>query len=264
MNFKNKTIWITGASSGIGEALVYAFDKKAARIIISARREKELERVKNNCKNPDNIVIETLNLENYTILKEKANKLFEKLGRIDILINNGGISQRSLVKDTGLDVDKRIMDINYFGTIALTKAVLPNMIKNKHGHIVVISSVTGKIGVPLRSAYAASKHALHGFFDTLRFEVWQENISVTMVCPGFIRTNVSMNALTADGTAQNTMDEATDKGMEPSVLAEKIINAIISKKEEVVFAGGKESLALYLKRFAPSFLSKLMRKAKVT
>jgi len=264
MDFENKTIWITGASSGIGEALIYAFAEKGATIIISARREKELERVKNNCKYPDKIIVTPIDLENYTALKERADKLFDKVDKIDILINNGGISQRSLVKDTNLDVDKRIMDINYFGTVALTKAILPNMLKNKSGHIVVISSVTGKIGVPLRSAYAASKHALHGFFDTLRFEVWKENIAVTMVCPGFIRTNVSMNALTANGTAQNTMDDATDKGMEPSVLAQKIIKAIENKKEEVYFAGSKESLGLYLKRFAPSLLSKMMRKAKVT
>jgi short-subunit dehydrogenase len=264
MDFENKTVWITGASSGIGEALVYAFAEKGAEIIISARREKELERVKSNCKHSDRIIVEPIDLENYTALKEHADKLFEKVDKIDLLINNGGISQRSLVKDTGLEVDKRIMDINYFGTVALTKAVLPNMLKNKNGHIVVISSVTGKIGVPLRSAYAASKHALHGFFDTLRFEVWKENIAVTLVCPGFIRTNVSMNALTANGTAQNTMDDATDKGMEPSELAQKIIKAIENKKEEVYFAGSKESLGLYLKRFAPALLSRMMRKAKVT
>lgn len=264
MDFKNKTIWITGASSGIGEALVYAFDKKGATLIISARREKELERVKKNCEHPDDIIVEPLDLENYKALKEKADELLEKVKKIDVLINNGGISQRALAKDTGLDVDKRIMDINYFGTVALTKAVLPQMLKNKSGHIVVISSVTGKIGVPLRSAYAASKHALHGFFDSLRFELWQENITVTVVCPGFIRTNVSMNALTANGTAQNSMDDATDKGMEPSVLAEKIIKAIKNKKEEVVFAGSKESFAIFLKRFAPAMLSKMMKKAKVT
>ncbi|RLD76439.1 MAG: short-chain dehydrogenase, partial [Bacteroidetes bacterium] len=132
-----------------------------------------------------------------------------------------------------------------------------------NGHITVISSVTGKIGVPLRSAYAASKHALHGFFDTLRAEIWRENISISIICPGFIKTNISKNALKADGTAQNTMDPATEKGIEPSALAEKIIQVISKKKEEIVIAG-KENLAIYLKRFLPGLLSKIIKKAKVT
>ncbi len=263
MNFKDKVVWITGASSGIGEALVYAFDKRGAKIIISARREAELERVKNSCQNSDNIIIQPLDLENHNSIEDITQEVLKKVINVDFLINNGGISQRSFAKDTPLNVDKRIMNINYFGTIALTKAVLPNMLERKNGHITVISSVTGKIGVPLRSAYAASKHALHGFFDTLRAESWKENIHISIICPGFIRTNISKNALKADGTAQNTMDPATDKGIEPSVLAEKIIQTISKKKEEVVIAG-KENLALYLKRFLPGLLSKIIKKAKVT
>ncbi len=263
MDFKNKVVWITGASSGIGEAMVYAFDKRGAKIIVSARREEELERVKNNCKNSNNIIVQPLDLENHNSIESIAQSVISKVDKIDILINNGGISQRSLVKDTPLDIDKKIMNVNYFGTVALTKSVLPNMLKNKSGYIVVISSVTGKIGVPLRSAYAASKHALHGFFDTLRAEIHNENILVSIICPGFIRTNVSINALTANGEAQNTMDEATKLGMEPEVLAEKIIKTIEKKKEEVIFAG-KESLGIYLKRFWPGLFSKIIRKAKVT
>jgi len=263
MDFKNKVVWITGASSGIGEALVYAFDSRAAKIIISARRENELERVKKNCKNPGNIIVQPLDLENHDKIENIAQSIIIKTGKVDILINNGGISQRSLAKDTNIKIDKRIMNINYFGTIALTKAVLPNMLQNKTGHIVVISSVTGKIGVPLRSAYAASKHALHGFFDTLRAEIWKENIYVSIICPGFVRTNVSKNALTADGTAQNKMDDATNQGIEPNYLAEKIINAISKKKEEVLFAG-KEVFSIYLKRFLPALFSKIIKKAKVT
>ena len=263
MNFKDKVVMITGASSGIGEALVYAFDERQAKIIIAARREKELERVKNNCKNPQNIIIQPLDLEKHDEIPVLVENVLKQVKKIDVLINNGGISQRSLAKETSLEVDKKIMDINYFGAVALTKAVLPSMLQNKNGHIVVISSVTGKIGVKLRSAYAASKHALHGFYDSLRYENWQDNIFVTIICPGYIRTNVSINALTADGTVQNSMDEATDNGFEPSFLAEKIIEAIAKKKEEVIIAG-KEKLGIYLKRFYPSLLSKVMRKAKVT
>lgn len=263
MNFKDKVVMITGASSGIGEALVYEFDKRHAHMVIAARRESELERVKNNCKNPENIIIQPLDLENHDEIPQKVDHVLKKAGRIDILINNGGISQRSLAKDTPLEVDKRIMNVNFFGTVALTKAILPSMLKNKNGHIVVISSVTGKIGVKLRSAYAASKHALHGFFDSLRYETWDEHIKVTIICPGYIRTNVSMNALTADGSMQNTMDEATDNGIKPDYLAKKIIQSIIDEKEEVVVAG-KEKMGIYLKRFIPGLLSKIMRRAKVT
>ena len=264
MDFRNKVVMITGASSGIGEALVYQFDKLGAKIVIAARRVEELERVKNNCKNPQNILIQRLDLENHEEIPLVAENVLKQLKKIDILINNGGVSQRSLVKDTSLEVDRKIMNINFLGTVALTKAVLPSMLQNKSGHIVVISSIAGKIGVKLRSAYAASKHALHGFFDSLRYESIDDNIHVTIVCPGYIRTNVSINALTADGSAQNSMDEATANGLDPNFLAKKIIDAVMKKKEEVIIAGKKEKLGIYLKRFFPSLLTKVMSKAKVT
>ena len=264
MDFRNKVVMITGASSGIGEALVYQFDKLGAKIVIAARRVEELERVKNNCKNPQNILIQRLDLENHEEIPLVAENVLKQLKKIDILINNGGVSQRSLVKDTALEVDRKIMNINFLGTVALTKAVLPSMLQYKSGHIVVISSITGKIGVKLRSAYAASKHALHGFFDSLRYESVDDNIHVTIVCPGYIRTNVSINALTADGSAQNSMDEATANGLDPNFLAKKIIDAVMKKKEEVIIAGKKEKLGIYLKRFFPSLLTKVMSKAKVT
>ncbi|MBN2756636.1 MAG: SDR family oxidoreductase [Bacteroidales bacterium] len=261
MIFKEKVVWITGASSGIGEALVYEFNKRNAKIIISARRIDELERVKNNCKNIENIRIIQLDLENHDVIEEKANQAFSFFGKIDYLINNGGISQRSLVSETHLNIDKKIMDVNYFGTIALTKAVLPNMLSRKTGHIIVISSVAGKIGTALRSAYSASKHALHGFFDSLRAEVWKENIFVTIICPGYVKTNVSVNAITADGTAQNSMDENSENGMLPEILAEKIIKAIKNKKEEVNI-GGPEMVGIYLKRCMPRIFSSIIKRRK--
>ena len=261
MTYKNKVVWITGASSGIGEALVYAFDKREAKIIISARRENELERVKNNCKNKENIKIIQLDLEIHDQMQEKANKVYEEFNNIDYLFNNGGLSQRSLAKDTPLAIDKRLMDINFFGTIALTKAVLPKMIKQKQGHIIVTSSVTGKIGTSMRSAYAASKHALHGFFDSLRAEVAQDNIFITLLCPGYVTTNISVNAVTANGTAQNTMDKNTAKGLKPKVLAEKIIKAV-SKKREEIYPGGFEMFGIFLKKFFPKILSKILKNRK--
>lgn len=262
MYFKNKIIWITGASSGAGEALVYAFDNEDAIVIISARRESELERVKKNCKNKDNIFILPLDLEKHEELKEKADVILQKYGKLDILFNNGGISQRSLASETKFAVDKKLIDINYLGTVALTKAVLPSMIKNKTGHIVVMSSLTGKFGTPLRSAYSASKHALHGFFDSLRAEVYDKNIFVTIVCAGFIKTNIAKNALTESGEAQKHDDPSTKAGMLPEVFAQKVLKAIKNKKQEFTL-GGKEKMGVYLKRFFPKLFSNIIKKQNV-
>jgi dehydrogenase/reductase SDR family protein 7B len=161
-----------------------------------------------------------------------------------------------------LEVDRKLMEVNYFGTVALTKALLPHFIERKSGHFAVVTSLVGKFASPYRSSYAASKHALHGFFDTLRAEHYGDGISVTMICPGFIRTKVSINALTADGTPLGQMDEAQDKGMSPEACANEIYTAIRSKKEEI-YIGGKETFAVYLKRFFPGIFSKILRKAKV-
>ncbi len=263
MKLQNKVIWITGASSGIGKALVNELSENN-KLIISSRNIDALNSVKSENKNPENIKVLRLDLANYSnfeTLAHTANSLF---GKIDILINNGGISQRSLVKDTKIEVDETIIKVNYLGTIALTKAVLPYFIKQKSGHFVVITSVVGKIGTPLRSSYAASKHALHGFFDSLRAEVFKDNINVTLICPGYVKTNVSINALVGDGSKQNTMDKATAKGLEPEVVAVKIHEAISKNKEEVVIGGVKEKFSVYLKRFFPGMLSKLVRKIPVT
>ncbi len=262
MYFKDKIIWITGASSGTGEALAYAFDREEAKIIISARRENELIRVKNNCINKDNIFILPLDLEKHGELKRKAEIVLEKYNEIDILFNNGGISQRSYVVDTEISVDKKLIDVNYLGPVALTKAVLPSMIKNNTGHIVVMSSLTGKFGTPLRSAYAASKHALHGFFDSLRAEVYDKNIFVTIICAGFIKTNIAKNALTEKGEVQKHDDPSTENGMLPEYFAQKTLNAIKNKKQELTI-GGKEKLGVYVKRFFPILFSNIIKKQNV-
>jgi short-subunit dehydrogenase len=156
------------------------------------------------------------------------------------------------------------MDVNYLGTVALTKALLPHFIEKNNGHFVVITSIVGKIGTPLRSSYAASKHALHGFFDSLRAEVYQNNIKITLACPGFVQTNVSINALTANGTPQNKMDSATKNGLTPEVFAKKLLKAVRQEKQEVYIGGFKEKLAVYVKRFFPKLLSKMIRKLAVT
>lgn len=264
MSFSAKIIWITGASSGIGKALALEFSNQNAKIILSSRKKEDLELVKNACKNPSNVKIVILDLEEYTNLQPKVDEALAAFGRIDILVNNGGISQRSFVKDTQIAVDKRIMDINYLGTVALSKAILPHFIKNNVGHFAVTTSIVGKIGTPLRSSYAASKHALHGFFDSLRAEHYQDNITVTLVCPGFVNTNVSKNALTGNGTPQQKMDVATANGMDPKHFAKLMVKAIRGKKEEVYIAGAKEKLGVYAKRFYPKLLSTMIRKLRVT
>jgi short-subunit dehydrogenase len=264
MSFENKVIWITGASSGIGKSLAIELSHQKAKLILSSRKKEVLETVKATCFYPDNVKILSLDLEDYTNFQSKTDEAISFFGKIDILVNNGGISQRSLVKDTEISVDKRLMEVNYLGTVALTKAILPHFIKNKSGHFVTTTSIVGKIGTPLRSSYAASKHALHGFFDSLRAENHKDNIVVTLVCPGFVNTNVSLNALTGDGTPQEKMDTATQNGIQPEKFAKLMVKAIKNKKEEVYIAGAKEKLAVFVKRLYPKLLSKMIRKLSVT
>jgi dehydrogenase/reductase SDR family protein 7B len=264
MSFSNQIIWITGASSGIGKALAIELSNQNAKLILSSRKKEDLELVKQQCRHPEFVKIITLDLENSSNLQTIADKAIVAFGKIDVLVNNGGVSQRSLAKDTAVAVDKRIMDINYLGTVALTKAILLHFIKNKKGHFVVTTSIVGKIGTPLRSSYAASKHALHGFFDSLRAEHFQDHIAVTLVCPGFVNTNVSKNALTGDGTPQQKLDVATESGIQPERFAKLMARAMKKKKEEVYIAGAKEKLGVYAKRFYPKLVSILIRKLSVT
>lgn len=265
MYFKQKRVWITGASSGIGEALSHAFAAQGAHLILSARNLSELQRVASECthKGAASVLVQPLDLAQHDSIPGIAQKVLAEIGKLDILINNGGISQRSLVQETAFEVDRQLINVNYLGTVALTKAVLPTLLTHQLGHIVTITSLVGKFGSPLRSSYAASKHALHGFFDSLRAELAATPIKITLICPGYIRTNVSVNALTGSGAKQGTMDEATGKGMLPDVLAHHILKAIADGKEEAYF-GGKEVLGVYLKRFFPGYFSKLIAKTKVT
>jgi len=259
----SKIVWITGASSGIGEALVYEHFKAGDKLIISARNRDELFRVKGNCQNSFHVHVLPFDLCETEILTQKAEDAIRIFGSIDLLINAGGISQRGLALSTDLNTEQQIMNTNFWGTVILSKAVLPVMIKNGGGQIVVISSLVGKFGTKLRSTYAASKHALHGYFDSLRSEIYDQNIHITIICPGFIKTNVSINALTADGSGQGTMDDAQANGMSAAECAKQIVAAVKIKKEEV-YIGGKETKAIFLKRFFPGYFSKKVRTSNVT
>lgn len=262
--FDDKVIWITGASSGIGEALVMALAaKSSAKIILSSRHKEQLYTVAEKAGLDKNrFAVLPLDLIDYKGMRDITAEAVSKFGRINILINNAGLSQRSLAVDTDIEVDKRLMDVNFIGTVALTKAVLPYMIGNGNGQIAVVSSVMGLFGAPMRSGYAASKHALHGFFDALRAEIYEQNITVTMICPGFIQTPISINAMTADGSRQGTMDDSTMNGMPADIFATKMLSAIARKKNQASI-GGREVMGTYLKRFFPAILAKVVRNAKV-
>ncbi len=255
----NKVVWITGASSGIGEALVYACAKRGATIILSARREEELVRVVSAAAlSSERSMILPFDISDTSLAAEMTQKVISRFRRVDILFNNAGISSRSIALNTPLEIDRKVMEINYFGVIALTKAVVPLMVKAGTGQVVVTSSVMGKIGTPQRSAYAASKHALHGFFDCLRAELTDTGVGVTVICPGYIRTQISVNAITETGDKFNKMSRFQQNGMDPGKLAERILKNVCKNKAEPYF-GGKEVLGIYLHRYCPALLRPVLR-----
>jgi len=255
-------IWITGASSGIGEELAYQLSKRNCKLILSARRKEVLEKVRNQCANPDTIKVLPLDVTEFEKATSTVEHAIQQFGKVDILINNAGVSQRSLIADTDFQVYKKIMEIDYLGTVALSKAILPHFIANGLGHYVVVSSLMGKFSSPYRSGYCGAKHALHGFFDSMRMEHEKDGVEVTMVCPGFVNTNIAKSSLTANGSAQGSNDNATQNGLPTVIFCKKMIKAIEQKKYEV-YIGGKEVKGIYVKRFFPKLLHKLVLKSKV-
>jgi len=258
MDFQGRRVWITGASSGIGEALACAFHNAGAKLILSARRREELKRVQSQCGGEPATRILPMDVSRGEDLSSKPREALAIFGGIDILVLNAGISQRSLARDTEDSVYRRLMDVNFFGPEALTRAVLPPMLKQKSGHFVVISSVAGRFGVPLRSGYSATKFALHGFHEALRAEEARNGIHVTMVCPGFIRTEISLSALKGDGSMHAKMDPELAQGMPAEECARQILNAVARKKEDVTIAARREKMLVYMKRFAPGLLARMV------
>ncbi len=261
--FSDRVVWITGASSGIGKALAVELARRGARIVLSSRKLDELNAVKKDLPRAESHFVLPLDLGSGSSFNAETEQVVMQFKRIDYLFNCGGISQRSAAAETQLEVDRKIMEVNYFGTIALTKAVLPIMQKQRSGHIIVISSIAGKFGFFLRSAYSASKHALHGFFESLYLEEEKKNIKVTIACPGKINTNISLNALTGDGKAHDVMDHNQETGMSAEECARQILKAVEKGKIEVLI-GNKEIKAVTLKRFFPSLFWKVIRKQKAT
>lgn len=263
MDLRDRHVWITGASSGIGEALAVQMAARGARLVLSARREEELERVRRECEAPERHFVVPLDLADPASLEYAAERVLDRRGVVEVMVHNGGISQRSLAREADLSVDRKLMEVDYFGPVALTKALLPSMRERGEGRFVVVSSLVGKIGTPLRSGYAAAKHALHGFFESLRAEEHDAGIRVTMVCPGFVHTRITHNALTADGSPQGTLDRAQAEGMSADECARRIVAAVEAGRDEVLI-GGKERFAPLLWRLSPALYRRLIRRARVT
>lgn len=261
-DLKDKVVWITGASSGIGEALAYALAKQGAHLVLTARNSEKLHEIKDTClKNTKHVTVQAMDLLNIQDMNAAVLAVIAKTGGIDVLINNAGRSQRSLAKDTPLANDRSIMELNFFSPVALTKAVLPYMLNNNAGHIVVVSSISGKFGFPWRTAYSASKHAVQGFFESLRAELYDTNIKVTIVSPGRIKTDISLHALTESGQAYNKMDDGQSNGMAADKCAIKIVKAIKKDKKDVLI-GNAEVLMVYIRKFFPAIYYKLVSNIK--
>ena len=263
VDYKELTLWITGASSGIGEALALEFANRGARIILSGRNEKKLALVKNCCKNSDKHLVAAFDICDV----EQVNHTYEQLKsqnvRVDWLINNAGISQRALIMETSEAVERKIMEIDYFAQTRLTRLVLPDMLAQGSGKIVMISSVAGLLGTQYRGAYSAAKAALHLWANSLRAELYEQGIEVATIFPGFVQTNVSINALIGDGSVQGSMDEATENGLSAKNFAQQVSKALAQGEEYIIVAGQKEKLATMVNRVSPPKLYKLIRNSRV-
>jgi dehydrogenase/reductase SDR family protein 7B len=249
--FNRQCWWITGASSGIGEGLARALAARGASLILSGRNVAALEAVARTCRDALVLPFEATEFERIPEIVERA---WLWKGRVDGLVNNAGISQRSLAINTAFAVYQRIIAVDLLGPIALTQALLPRMVQAGGGQIVAISSVAGIVGSPLRSAYSAAKHGLIGYHDSVRAENQHLGINVLVVAPGSVKTNVSRNALTADGSKRGVSDEAIENAVSPAETAEAIVAAIEAGKREIVLATGREHDAAMLRRSDPETL----------
>ena len=255
--YSGKVVWITGASSGLGRAIAVELAKYPCKLVISARRESELNKVKSECQtngiDSENILVLPMDSLNFGKLPDLVSEVVERFGTIDILVNNAGRSQRSLAEDTELPVDKAIKELNYFGYVAHTKAVLPTMIANKAGTIVGVSSLTGKMGTPVSTAYAASKHAVMGFLSSLRMELYSYGINVCTVCPGPVRSNISLHSFTEDVTKEYNQDvQDQGKKQEADRFAYLTSVALAARVPESWISIQPYLLITYIAQYLPS------------
>ena len=264
MYYQGKTIWITGAASGIGEALAYEYSGKKATVILSDRDEGKLNQVVSACEKLGGIAIPApFDLEHSDEIIRTTARILKSFPKIDILISNGGISQRSYAIETPVEIDRKIMEINFFGAITLTKLLLPSLISEGGGKIAVTSSMTGKFGFPLRTSYCASKHAIQGYFEALRAELHDKGVKVTIISPGRVFTNISVNAIDKDGKRHGIMDKGQQKGISATTCARRIIKALERNKKEL-WVGGSEIMMIYIRLYMSFLFHILARKIRPT
>jgi len=259
----NKVIWITGASGGIGEALARELAADGAKLILSARRETELQRVRDSLANSTQHLLLPLDITNSSAITQAIDTIKQQIGGLDWLINNAGISQRALISETSTDTERRLFEVDYFAQIDLTRQALPLLLADGGGKVVFVSSVAGLVGTQYRASYSAAKAALHLWANSLRAELYDQGLSVATIFPGFVKTDVSVNALTGDGTALGEMDNAQANAMSASQFAEKAVKALLKNKSYIVIGGLKERLGALVSRLSPEILYKMVRKMKV-
>ncbi len=253
----DRVVWITGASSGIGAELARSFAARGAHVVVSARRIDRLRTLVDGLSEPDRHMIVPLDVTRTETHAAAFEAVLARFGHLDTLVLNAGIGQRSAVREVDLAVERRIMDINFFGVLSLVHVCLEHLLERPDGHIVVVSSVMGKLSTPRRATYAASKHALHGWFDGLRAEIADAPVDITLLCPGYVRTEISEQSVTADGTPHGEMDAQHQNAMPVEVFARKAMRAMDKRKAEV-YIGGAEIWAVPLVRFFPGLVRWLL------
>lgn len=264
MSKNNRTlrVWITGASSGMGEACAYLYAARKAQLILTSSSLQKLEPVAEKCRSLGaEVTLLPYDLEQLAGIPALSMQAWQQYGGLDILFCNAGVSQRTNVEETSMEVFHKIMDINFYAPVEMTKAILPLMLENGGGNIAATTSIAGCFGFPLRCAYSSSKHALYGFFETLQAEYTDKGIHTTLVCPGRVRTDISLNSLDRNGQRRGVMDPGQANGISAEKAAKKIVRAIDRNKREVL-VGGKELIMVYIKRFFPGLCARLARKIK--
>ena len=259
-SFKDKTVWITGASSGIGESLAEEFAKEGSKVIISSHEPEELERVRKKLEGiSTDVHAVVFNLGYPEEVQAAADRVLKEFGKVDVLMNNGGISQRALAAETPVEIDRRLMEIDYFAGVILAKAVLPGMIERGEGYFGITSTIAGKFGFPMRSAYSAAKHALFGFYESLLAENFRYGIRVTLFSPGRVRTNISLHSVDKDGKARGVMDPGQANGIPPDKCARKMVRSMKKGRKDVLI-GGSELAMVYVYKYARWLYYRVARK----
>lgn len=263
MTMNNRVVWVTGASAGIGEACALEFGRRGAFVILTARRKDKLASVRNRFVDPAMAAVLPGDLTDSDSLPALAAQAATFFGRIDVVLHNAGISQRSAAVDTSLKTHRHVMELNYFAPVELTRLVVPAMLERGEGQVAFVSSIAGHVSTPLRCAYAASKRAILGYADALRLEVGDRGVAVTSICPGFVATDITLSALTGEGEALGERSAVIDAGLAPARVAARIADALEARDRDLLI-GGKEVFAARLSKVAPGLVDRLIKRATTT